>query len=572
MFPKRIRRSSIVRAASWSLAGAVLLAAIAGIISVPLSVQAATATVRPNGDVTAEWGTAGTSDGTCSGAHCTRIDEASPNTADYIETGILLGGNMTDLFEMSNTDVGQGATQIRVRTYARSGFSLPVLDAMDQIVVSLWINGSYIVGSPTITPSYPNWNWFETTFTGNWNQAQVDAMRVRVANSIQGLGLIQNNLQVAMLEAVVTYTPSPVLGQTPFRLYQNANSTTPGSALAATNTAAELGQDGAAFRLRLGVTVGTESLPANYQNYKLQYAPMSGTCDTGFSGETYTDVLAGSGPIRWFDNPGVSDGAAISSFGGDPTTSGSKTYQTYRESNPFTNPNATSVGNTALWDFSLQETDTVPGTTYCFRLVRNDGSLLNSYTHIPAITTVGSLDIGIVDGSGNPVASPTAAFNATLAHTLCQTAPAIFGTSSQRLRVTNNLVTNGWTVSIAPTDGPGALWTSGSDTYDFNDPSGSPPGCADGADADTRGGRLGINPSSATITPASGCSTTGITKGSATAFQEGVIDSIQLLNASSSSQRFCWWDITGIALEQVIPPIQPSGTYSLNLTVTILAQ
>src|SRR5690606_27179775 len=143
--------------------------------------------------------------------HCSRIDETAPNTADFVRTDILLGTNKTELFELTTADIGQGATQIKVRTYARAGIALPPLDAMDHIIVSIWIGGQYHVSNTPIVPNCPNWGWFEHTFTGNWSQADINAMRVRYVNSIQGLGLLQNDVQIAMSEVEVTYTPAPLL-------------------------------------------------------------------------------------------------------------------------------------------------------------------------------------------------------------------------------------------------------------------------------------------------------------------------------------------------------------------------
>ena len=269
----------------------------------------------------------------------------------------------------------------------------------------------------------------------------------------------------------------------------------------------------------------------------------------------------------------MADNAAIGSIGAnDPTTSGTKVYQTYRESNGFTNT-AITAGNTGIWDFSLVSSGQPAGLSFCFRVVKNDGTTLDTYSTYPKVTLTGNLGISVVDGSGADVASPVAAFSSvTTTTTQCNVATATLGVSSQRIRVTNALVTNGWNVSIAATGGPTSLWTAGASYYDFNDSAGSPSGCNDGGDSDSLAGRLTVDPSSAVITPSSGCSNTGISNGSSTGFSEGTTDAITLESADATSQRFCSWDITGINLSQRVPKMVSPGDYSLDMTITVTAQ
>jgi len=184
----------------------------------------------------------------------------------------------------------------------------------------------------------------------------------------------------------------------------------------------------------------------------------------------------------------------------------------------------------------------------------------------------GTLSIDIVDNSGNTVSSPSATFGGLTFSFNSQTATGTLGTSSQRIRVYNPTGTNTWTASIAATGGPTALWTSGSDTYDFND---SHSDGTDDADTDTVGGRLTVDPSVGTVAGVpdnTTCSpTTGITKGSSSAFREiaSAVSSITLLSGGASATPYCRWDLTGVSLSQVIPPSQATGTYNLSFTVTI---
>lgn len=116
-----------------------------------------------------------------------------------------------------------------------------------------------------------------------------------------------------------------------------------------------------------------------------------------------------------------------------------------------------------------------------------------------------------------------------------QTSTGTLDTASQIIQVSNGITTANWTVSIAATSGPTALWTEGAKTFDFNDANGG--GFSDGADLDTRGGQLTINATSSTVTGLSGCPTTNVTKGASTAFVQCTTDSITLLSASACSCR-----------------------------------
>ena len=102
----------------------------------------------------------------------------------------------------------------------------------------------------------------------------------------------------------------------------------------------------------------------------------------------YYDTPAAGNIFGWQDNASVSSAATVSSATGDPTNGARSTvYQTYQESNPFTNSVAAiPSGSDGLWDFSIKSTAAEDGKTYCFRTVKANGSLLDNYTQIPEIT------------------------------------------------------------------------------------------------------------------------------------------------------------------------------------------
>lgn len=171
--------------------------------------------------------------------------------------------------------------------------------------------------------------------------------------------------------------------------------------------------------------------------------------------------------------------------------------------------------------------------------------------------------VTVVDEAEQPVTQPTVLLTPKVLS-------AVLGTQKQRLRIMNPARDVDWSVTIAPSDGPGALWQSSVATYDVNDQ-----GISDGPDEDVSGGKLTIDPSHAQIRPIvdiGDCPATGLSLGSTASFDEynTKVSSITLLSGSAVYTSYCGWDVTGIHLQQVVPNAQPDGTYVLNLTITII--
>ena len=556
--------------------GTILLAGMliiswASQLSIPSADAVSTnVTLRPISTISnSAWTTTGTFDNSCTGA-CGYIDESiSDGDTSYLNGAA--GQAPTATFGMGGGSTsGQVATSVEVHVVGRAGANGGL--GYRPLDVTITIGG---VTQPTQSVTWSTQVYTDSpfTFTGTWSKSDVDNATVTISKTQNGL---QPAIRVSTLYAVVTYQ-SPAQDQNATRLYANADNAAPGSPLAATNTAAEVGT-GVPFRLRGGLTVSdtdwqTGSWGPHNNTYKLQYAALSAaSCSAQATG--WTDVASGSGAVRWYNNASVADNAAIASIGAnDPTTGGTKVYQTYRESNGFTNTSSIAVGNTGIWDFALTTVGQVAGTSFCFRIIQNDGTLLNAYSTFPKITLTGDLGVDIVDAGGSTVATPTVAFSSIqTATTQCNTATATLGVSSQKIRIINDLVTNGWNLSLAATGGSTSTWNSGSHNYDFNDPGGSPNGCSDGGgDADAYAGQLTVNAAGATVTPAAGCSSTGLSGGSNAAFNEGTTNAITLQSADASSSRFCYWDITNIGLSQKVPSATAAGTYTMDVTLTLTA-
>ena len=182
-----------------------------------------------------------------------------------------------------------------------------------------------------------------------------------------------------------------------------------------------------------------------------------------------------------------------------------------------------------------------------------------------------SLTVDIVNAGGATVASPSVGMTSTTTGFNCGATTGTLGVSAERIRVQNTTATPTWTVTIAATTGATARWSTGTLFYDFNDGSGAPAGCADGGDTDTLKGQLSVSPAASTLAAQSGCTTTGLTRGSNSAFAEGTTNSITLLSAGSTAGVNCYWDLTAISLSQQVPAEQPIGTYAINMTLTVTA-
>lgn len=535
----------------------------------PSEVYALNGFIDPNGDgSTGAWTTTG-------GGHFSTIDEATrqptvPTVSDFVSNS---ANNGTSLFINMNSIVGATTvTAITVWIYHNDGNN-------GQIGVQLYDDNETTSrsGIQNVAQSSVN-TWSQVSFNGlSLNQTELDSLTIQLQTSKNGGGQ-PSTINVYALYADVTYSNvTTSLEQSNYRLFNSINSTNVGAPYAAENSGAVLNASGDDFRLRLLFHVSGANLGVGARNFKLQFAGRgNGTC-VAPSGTpaNYTDVTGAS--LISYNNltGGISDGDALTTNANDPSHSGDTTRaQTVEESNNFTNTQSVvAVGEDGLWDFALSDNNAPAATTYCFRVVESDGTLLDTYTNYPRITTGnGVLSIDIVDAIRTPVANPVFALNTTGYLFFCEATNTVLGNAAQRIEVSNFTATPAWNVTIAATTGATTTWTDGGvNSYDFNDPNGSPAGCIDGGDGDAVGGQLSIDPSLGVNTPDVGCTTTGVSFGSASSYSEGVNDSITIASASSSASTGCFWQLTDIPISQQIPQDQASGSYTINLTLTVTA-
>lgn len=180
-------------------------------------------------------------------------------------------------------------------------------------------------------------------------------------------------------------SPALTYDQTSYRFFANTDSTDVGAPLSGKNTVASLAASGDAFRLRQDITVSGGTLEAGAKDFKLQYAGKGfGSCDSpSGTPSTYTDVTS-STPIAYKDNPTPTSDSALTSNSNDPSPD---VNETYVETNNFTANTDVPSGDAAMWDFALYDNSAPASTAYCLRIVKSNGTPLDTYSKNPQITT-----------------------------------------------------------------------------------------------------------------------------------------------------------------------------------------
>ena len=322
------------------------------------------------------------------------------------------------------------------------------------------------------------------------------------------------------------------------------------------------------------------TIPANTMKLRTQYAKKTAaTCQAvaaGWQDVTNNSTLA-------YSAAGPNNGTAIAAAANDPnlpsTSVGYSRQSIVRPGSAaqltFTNNRDINSGETGLWDLALTDNGLERNTNYCIRLAADTaaapGTSIDTYSYYPEFKTAdGSLGIRFANAANATLANPTTGFSAaTTSRAASTTTAKLSNNSSQQLEVANSLSTTGWSVSLAATGGSTAKWTQTGDAanYAFNS-------------TNTDQGQLSVDLSSSAFT-ASGstplgqaCTTAGLSYGTGGAFVAGTAsaNAITLATASSSSGLTCLFKLQNISLKQTIPAYQKPGTYTLPVTVTVVAQ
>lgn len=336
--------------------------------------------------VSSNTGTGNATDG------CSTFNQSEDDAHDYYNFGIA-------------PPAGSTIDGIQVNTIAKWSTNT----GTNQLCIELsWDGGTSWTSTANTTGDVQNSESADTlggaanTWGRTWTVSEVNNTNFRVRVMIDPGGANTTAASLELLTVTVTYTLPSTFTQSAYRFFNNANSTDVGSVLAAQDTAATLAASGDAFRLRTLLHIGDGQLSASGQNFKLQFAAQSGTCDTSFSGESYADVT-GATAIAYNNNASPADGDNLTANANDPTHSGDTIVnQDYEETNNFTNTVAAiPAGQDGKWDFSLIDNSAPANTAYCFRIVKSDGSQLDTYSVIPQITTASPVYSVSITSSGN---------------------------------------------------------------------------------------------------------------------------------------------------------------------------
>ena len=169
----------------------------------------------------------------------------------------------------------------------------------------------------------------------------------------------------------------------------------------------------------------------------------------------------------------------------------------------------------------------------------------------------GILNVDIVDAGGTTVANPSVTMDSVDSTLNKQISNGTLGVTSEKIRLSNSTTTPTWTTTIAATNGASAVWSStGSATMDYNSTVGGT-------------GSLAVKPSGATIVAVNNGNTTGVSKGTDTAFGAGT-GSITLYSANGTAAVSEQYDLTNVVLSQEVPLSQAAASYTINMTLTAI--
>jgi len=323
--------------------------------------------------------------------------------------------------KFSNTDirlVGQSATttlsyyKMNVASNTWSSSTAPVWPsggvassseiALQNDGVNLWAFA--IRGDASNTISY------NLNSSGTWN-GWTDITNTTATRSDVGVAQSIANDKLVFYWTEIKGTTSTFMvdslnttwNQASYRWFANTNSSSVGSPLAGMSASATAPLQGTPFRLRLLLHAATMYANQNGEYFKLQYATSTpGGCATS-TGLVFSDVATSTGNLRYYSNSGAIDGGALASTSTDPTDS---TYtivnESYDQSNPFSAAIAPiGMNQDGKWDFSLVDSASPAATTYCLRVVKSDGTLLDTYNSLPEIQTEAPPTFSSITVNGN---------------------------------------------------------------------------------------------------------------------------------------------------------------------------
>ncbi len=149
--------------------------------------------------------------------------------------------------------------------------------------------------------------------------------------------------------------------------------------------------NGERVRIRMSLNVAGANVSQGSQQFKMQYGERITACSAIATWNDMGDAASTTAVWRGY-NATPLDGTALSTNPptvGDLNLSVSDRAGTYEESNPTAvNPYKIFIGDDAEFDWIVEANDVADLTSYCFRMVEDDGSEL-TYTYYPTVTIAG---------------------------------------------------------------------------------------------------------------------------------------------------------------------------------------
>ena len=150
--------------------------------------------------------------------------------------------------------------------------------------------------------------------------------------------------------------------------------------------------NGESIRIRMSLNMGGASVSAGTFRFVLQYGVRNTTCTAVDVWQDLADTSSTTAPWRGYNGIPL-NGTPLSTNPpgvGDLLLSVSDRAGTYEEMNPSAvNPYKILIGEDVEYDWVIEAHDVPDLTSYCFRMVHEDGAELDEYLYYPTITSSG---------------------------------------------------------------------------------------------------------------------------------------------------------------------------------------
>jgi hypothetical protein len=289
---------------------------------------------------------------------------------------------------IENTQTGSGAMQVERQSGSTQlgseplALSISISDPLDAV------NNSSIFGNSSAAG------------TNNAHPRAIAGLRISSSTAYQLWRSDTGSRLYYRTEIVQWPVADLAIRQNYYRLYTDNNLLTPNDPWPAgvddlgENTSITVADDppgiGEVVRIRTTLRAKNANWPADFYQFKLQYAERVSTCTAVGS---WTDVGAsGSGELwRGFAATGTVDGTDLS---GDPPTPGDLLISVADVAGKLVHENLSATntyiaydGEDVEYDWYVEHNGAAAGTPYCFRVVESDGSALSGYLQYPQIRT-----------------------------------------------------------------------------------------------------------------------------------------------------------------------------------------